>query len=104
MFNGIEHTAIASPDPERLAGWYRDTIEFRIVHVSDGNYFLRALDGSLMEIIASFGPRGSNLRTDPGIRHIAIDVEDFEAACARLRGQGVRFLTEPSAGPGTRIV
>ena len=104
MFNGIEHAAIASPDPERLAAWYCETLEFRLVLVIDGNHFLRARDGSLMEIIASSGPRGSNRRTDPGIRHLAISVDDFDAACERLVDGGVRFLTEPSPGPGSRIV
>ena len=31
MFQGLEHTAIASPDPKRLAEWYVQNLEFRIV-------------------------------------------------------------------------
>ena len=30
MFKGLEHTAIASPDPERLALWYVNHLEFHI--------------------------------------------------------------------------
>ena len=104
MFNGVEHTAIASPDPERLAAWYQDTLEFRIVRVSGNKVFLRGANGSLVEIIPSSGPRGSNRRSDPGIRHLAIGVDAFDAACDGLREQGVRFLNEPSTGPGNRIV
>jgi catechol 2,3-dioxygenase-like lactoylglutathione lyase family enzyme len=104
MFNGIEHAAIASPHPEGLAAWYCGTLDFRVVHTSDGNVFLRDRNGALMEIIPSTGSRGSNLRTDPGIRHLAIGVDDFDAACARLRQLHVTFLTEPSPAPGNRIV
>jgi len=104
MFNGVEHTAIASPDPEGLADWYCNTLEFRVVHISDGNVFLRDMGGALMEIIPSTGPRGPNQRTDPGIRHLAIGVDDFDAACDRLRQLNVTFLTEPSPAPGNRIV
>ena len=28
MYTGIEHTAIASPDPEALASWYERTLHF----------------------------------------------------------------------------
>lgn len=104
MFNGIEHAAIASPDPEGLAAWYCHALEFRIVHVSDGNVFLRGANESLMEIIPSTGPRSSNQRSDPGIRHLAIGVDDFDPACVRLMNLGVRFLSQPSPGPGNRIV
>ena len=30
MFNGLEHTAIASPNPQKLANWYKDILDFRI--------------------------------------------------------------------------
>ena len=50
MFNGVEHTAIASPSPEGLATWYCHTLEFRVVHISDGNVFLRDRNLSLIHI------------------------------------------------------
>lgn len=104
MFHGVEHTAIASPDPAALAAWYRDALEFRIVHLADGNYFVRGRNGSLLEIIAAQGRLQPPQRTDAGIRHLAIDVEDFDAALAALQGRGVSLLSEPSTGPGNRIV
>ena len=30
MFQGIEHTAISSPDPQKLAQWYVDHLDFHI--------------------------------------------------------------------------
>lgn len=104
MFNGIEHSAIASPDPQRLAEWYRDTLEFRIVRVSRSKVFLRGRNDSLLEIIPSVGERVSVRRSDPGICHLAIDVDDFDSAVKALKAGNVTFLSEPRPGPGNRMV
>lgn len=104
MFNGIEHSAIASPDPQRLAEWYRDILEFRIVRVSGSKVFLRGKNNSLLEIIPSVGERKPALRSDPGICHLAIDVDDFDAAVTALKAGDVTFLSEPRPGPGNRMV
>ena len=104
MFKGLEHTAIASPNPEKLANWYRDILGFRINFVYDCNYFVRAANGSMLEIIPSEGERGSNRMKDPGIRHLAIDVEDFDAGIRELKALGVLFLTESFENQGNRLV
>jgi glyoxylase I family protein len=104
MFKGLEHTAIASPNPERLANWYRDTLEFVINFVYDGNYFVRAKNGSMLEIIPSEGDRAPQKMKDPGLRHLAVEVEDFDAAHALLRSKGVKFLTEAYENQGNRLV
>ena len=104
MFSGLEHTAIASPSPVALAQWYADHLGFRINFEYDGNYFVRAANGSMLEIIPSEGPRADQKMRDPGIRHLAIEVEDFDAAYAALRAQGVQFLGEPYTNMGNRLV
>ena len=104
MFKGLEHTAIASPNPEALAKWYEANLEFHINFTYDGNYFVKAANGSMLEIIPSIGERGSNQMKDPGIRHLAIMVDDFDTAHAQLKKQGVRFLGEPFVNQGNRLV
>ena len=104
MFKGLEHTAIATPNPEALANWYRDTLEFRINFVYDGNYFVRASNGSMLEIIPSIGDRAPQQMKDPGIRHLAIEVEDFDAAHEELKKKGVHFYGEPFVTQGNRLV
>jgi glyoxylase I family protein len=104
MFEGLEHTAIASPDPRRLAQWYVDHLGFRINFEYDGNYFVRAANGSVLEIIPSEGARAEQKMRDPGIRHLAIQVTEFDRAHATLRGQGVNFLGEPYVNMGNRLV
>lgn len=104
MFKGLEHTAIASPDPRALAEWYAENLEFRINFEYAGNYFVRAQNGSMLEIIPSEGERPSNKMKDPGIRHLAIDVEDFDAGCEALKTKGIEFLAGPFENQGNRLV
>lgn len=104
MFKGLEHTAIASPQPRQLAQWYVDHLGFHINFEYDGNYFVKAPNGAMLEIIPSRGERGSNEMRDPGIRHLAIAVDHFDEAHAHLRQQGVHFLGEPFENQGNRLV
>jgi len=104
MFKGLEHTAIASPDPRKLAQWYVDHLEFVINYEYGGNYFVRAANGTMLEIIPSEGDRAAQKMKDPGIRHLAILVDDFDAAHEQLRQAGVRFLSEPVDNQGNRLV
>ncbi len=104
MFQGLEHTAIASPDPKRLAEWYVQKLDFRINHIYEGNYFVRASNGTVLEIIPSIGERAPQQMKDPGIRHLAISVDDFDAAIEELRKRGVEFLTQPIDMQGNRLI
>lgn len=104
MFIGLEHTAIASPSPVKLAQWYVDHLEFRINFEYDGNYFVRAANGTMLEIIPSQGPRAEQQMRDPGLRHLAIEVQDFDAAYSALRARGVNFAGEPYVNMGNRLV
>jgi catechol 2,3-dioxygenase-like lactoylglutathione lyase family enzyme len=104
MFQGLEHTAIASPDPKRLAEWYVQKLDFRINYTYGGNYFVRASNGTLLEFIPSEGDRAPQQMKDPGIRHLAIAVDDFDAAMEELRKRGIEFLAQPIAMQGNRLV
>ena len=104
MFVGLEHTAIASPSPAKLAQWYVDHLGFRINFEYDGNYFVRAANGAMLEIIPSEGARAEQKMRDEGIRHLAIEVSDFDAAHAALKAQGVNFTGQPYVNQGNRLV
>jgi catechol 2,3-dioxygenase-like lactoylglutathione lyase family enzyme len=104
MFRGLEHTAIASPDPAKLAKWYVENLDFRINHTYAGNYFVRSADGSMLEIIPSEGPRAPQKMKDQGIRHLAITVDQFDDAMGELKKRGVQFLGEPFNNQGNWLV
>lgn len=105
MFKGLEHTAIASPDPKKLAQWYVDHLEFVINYTYDGNYFVRAADGTMLEIIPSQGEALPAQMKTPGLRHLAIAVDDFDAALAQLRTHAdIQWVGEPFNNQGNRLV
>lgn len=104
MFEGLEHTAIASPDPRRLAQWYADHLSFRIIVEHDGGFFVRANNGSLLEIIPAEGSPAEIKMRDPGIRHLAIAVSDFDRAHHSLVEKGVNFKGDPFVNSGNRLV
>jgi len=104
VFKGIEHFAIASLNPKRLADWYAANLEFEITYEYAGNYFVRAQNGAFIEIIPADGDRHDAGMRTPGLRHIAISVDDFDAAYEQLRLQGVKFEGEPYRNNGNRLV
>ncbi|MBL8211945.1 MAG: VOC family protein [Bryobacterales bacterium] len=105
MFQGLEHTAIASPDPKKLAQWYVDNLGFHINFSYDVFFFVKAPNGSMLEIIPSDGVMAQTPpMKEPGIRHLAIAVDDFDAAHEQLKKQNVEFLGEPYNNQGNRLV
>ena len=104
MYKGLEHTAIASPDPRRLAQWYVDHLGFHINFEYAGNYFVKAPNGTMLEIIPSEGERTPQEMKSPGIRHLAIAVDSFDAAHEDLKAKSVNFLTDAFTTQGNRLV
>jgi glyoxylase I family protein len=122
LARGIEHVALASRDPERLAAWYCRRLGFTL-HVSFDNgpqrpktCFVRAgAHGPFIEIGAAGpparpkplrrgkGPRRQTSERDnmtPGLTHLAILVSDFDGAMAKLARAGVRREGEERSAPG----
>ncbi len=104
MFNGLEHTAIASPNPERLANWYAEHLEFIINFRYDKFFFVKAKNGSMLEIIPANGDVPEQKLADPGIRHLAIAVDDFDEGYRTLQSKNVKFVGEPYEISGNRLV
>jgi len=107
MFQGIEHTAIASPDPQRLAQWYVDHLGFTVNWRPEGSttVFVKARNGSMIEIIEARkdSPEMAGHMRDAGLRHLAIQVADFASAYDSLQRAGIRFLTEPETHNGNTV-
>jgi glyoxylase I family protein len=104
MIVGIEHVAIASPDPQKLAQWYVETLGFVINYNSGKTLFIKAPNGSMFEIITSEGGRVPQTLKDPGLRHVALTVSDFEAAYEKIKAAGVKFVSEPLDSKGVKVV
>ena len=107
MVTGIEHTAIASPDPHRLADWYVEHLDFTINYRSSKSktVFVKAADGTMIEIIeAAADTHPVEGMKAAGLRHLALTVSDFGAVHGRLAAKGVHFLTEPATVEGNTTV
>jgi len=98
MYQGIEHTAIATADPEGLASWYAKTLNFPICHRYGGNVFVKARNGTMLELIPAVGDAVKTEVKTPGIRHLAISVDDFDAAVKDLAVKGIEFFDRVEAG------
>src|ERR1035441_9049013 len=103
MITGIEHVAIASPDPLRLALWYVEHLDFVINYqpASSKTVFIKTADGSMIEIIESAPDTVPAAGMNPaGLRHLALTVVDFPEIYARLKRKRVRFLTDAQTTNG----
>jgi len=98
FYKGIEHTAIATSDPENLAQWYEKNLSFPICHRYGGNVFVKAPDGTMIEFIPAEGDPVKTQMKTPGIRHMAITVEDFEGAVKDLEAKGIGIVERAAAG------
>jgi len=104
MVVGIEHVAIASPDVQKLAQWYVETLGFVINYNSGKTVFVKAPNGSMIEMITAEGARAAQTMKDPGFRHMALTVSDFDAVLGKIRAAGVKFVTEPADSKGVKVV
>ncbi len=105
----IEHIGLAAQDTVRLNDWYTRVLGARVVFQSDGSppaFFLAVPGGLLIEIYPARSSRGET--DDNGLagwRHLALRVENIQAAQEQLTQRGVVF-TEPvkPAGGGGQVL
>ena len=111
LFTALDHPAIACRDVRRLAGWYCETFGMRVLTQNDADPPAMVIGfgetltggGAVIELMPAKDP-GSDpatfARFQPGLRHVAFRVSDFEAAHAKLRAAGVAFTTDPGEAVG----
>jgi catechol 2,3-dioxygenase-like lactoylglutathione lyase family enzyme len=104
MIQGIEHAAIAARDPETLAAFYVEMLGFAVNHRGKSAIFVKAPDGSMIEMIRAQGDAAPATPKTPGLRHLALSVTDFEVQCARLQAAGIAFLDPPTDKGGNKVV
>ena len=98
MILGFEHVAIAAMDSKALTDWYIRLFELRVVYDNGKQpptFLLKAPDGMVLEILPASGGHPADYgQTQIGIRHLAVTVDDYEAAEAHLRLHGVNEFIE----------
>lgn len=114
---GIRHTAIVVSDMEKVLPFYRDQLGLEIwADFKDSSDYVQSVTGvggAHIWTINLKTPDGATLqlqqylshRQDPpapnygyntGLNHIAVQVDDLEAVCERLRSQGVSMHSPPT--------
>ena len=94
----IEHVGLGTEDPEKLAAWYEKVLgfkEFFRTKTIPPVIFLAESFGQKIEI---FPRKPGDPGPVPGQRtgmHLAIVVDNFEAAITDLQNKGVIFSGEP---------
>jgi methylmalonyl-CoA/ethylmalonyl-CoA epimerase len=88
----IKHIAIRTRDVEKTAAFYQEA--FGLKQVGFGQNGIYLTDGHLNIAILKFQPDkyGEPLRL--GIDHVGFQVDDVDAALARIEGLGGRPLTD----------
>jgi glyoxylase I family protein len=116
LFTGIDHPAISCRDVRKMGDWYCRHLGMRLIvdNAQDPPSLLVGYDdtvrgGAMVELmpVKNAGPDPvEQPRFQPGLRHLALRVTDFDAAYAKLKTAGVKFLFEPvpAVGGGGRIV
>ncbi len=102
MITGIEHVAIAAKDTKRLTDWYVRVFGFEVVYDNGkGNYFVKAADGAMIEIITAETTEAPTEPKEWGIRHFALSVTEdgFDEMVAKLRAENVTVVTDVVVSP-----
>lgn len=90
----IRHLAIKTKDPKRLAKFYEDVFDMKIIH-SEENGAIYMSDGYLT--LALLRNRGE--ATPSGINHFGFSVDDVEEIQAKLEKYDEPMTVRPSNRP-----
>ncbi|HWH09309.1 MAG TPA: methylmalonyl-CoA epimerase [Candidatus Thermoplasmatota archaeon] len=110
----IDHVGIAVSDLPAAKRLYEDLLGLKLTReevveeqgVRTHFYPIAGVKLELLESITPDGPIARHLeKRGPGMQHLAVEVDDVEAAIAELKAKGVRMLDEtPRNGvEGSRI-
>ena len=110
MIGRLNHVAIAVPDLAAASATYRDTLGAAVSAPVDlpehgvTTVFVE-LPNTKIELLGALGadsPITGFLARNPGggVHHVCYEVEDLDAACARLRQRGARVLGDGQAKIG----
>ena len=103
MITGIEHFAIASFDPHRLADWYIKHLNLTLVLDTGQTIYIKSPNGVVLEFVFAETQPAAPLIRDAGVRHIAFSVDDFDKTYEELKAAGIKFAEKPVHLPGMRL-
>jgi glyoxylase I family protein len=103
LIKGVEHIAIATTDPQKLAQWYVDHLNFSPLLDTGNTVYIKSANSVVLEFVKSETVPPKPLIRDAGLRHIAFSVDDLDAAYTELQAAGIEFEPAPIVLPGMRL-
>ncbi|MGA9041398.1 MAG: VOC family protein [Terriglobales bacterium] len=100
---GVEHIAIATMDPQTLAQWYVDHLNFSPLLDTGNTVYIKSANSVVLEFVKSETVPAKPQIRDAGLRHIAFSVDDMDTAYTELRAAGIEFEPAPVVVPGMRL-
>lgn len=106
MITGLAHAAINAADLERSLHFYRDILGLPVVEdltlpTGVRLVHLRVEEGATVELFGRPEPLAPiPALPQAGLVHLALAVDDVDAAYAELRAKGVEFTGPPRPGLG----
>ena len=97
----MNHIHLKTPDPEKTAQFYVDSLGAKIVGKAGDSGFRLDLHGLSMNVTKHI--EGQTREQVYGIEHIAIDTDDLDNVVASLKASGARILEETVVGNGRRV-
>ena len=112
LYLGVDHPAISCHDVDRQVQWYCENLGMKILSHDKKNppSVIVGYEGQIAGIelmpVKNPGPSAAEFaRFQPGLRHVALRVSNFQEAYAKLQAAGVEFLFDPgqAIGGGTVV-
>ena len=98
----LNHVHLKTPDPEKTAQFYIDTLgATKVEDVGDIGVRLN-LHGLTLNVTKHIETQTRDQKY--GIEHIAIDADDIQGMIDSLKGNGAKILEETSISGGRRVV
>ena len=97
----MNHIHLKTPDPEKTAKFYVDTLGAKIVGQAGANGLRIDLHGLSVNITKFI--EGQSREQLYGIEHIAIETDDLDNVVESLKASGARILEETQVGSGRRV-
>jgi len=114
MIGNLNHVAIAVPDLEAGTAMYRDTLGAKVsapLHLPEHGVttVFVELPNTKIELLYPLGegsPIAKFLEKNPsgGVHHVCYEVEDIEAAAAKMKAEGARILGDVKIGAHNKPV
>jgi methylmalonyl-CoA/ethylmalonyl-CoA epimerase len=105
----LDHVGIAVDDADATLAWYRSRLGLEVSHVEEVGsqqvraHFLPVGGGCTLELLESTAPASPIAKflagRGPGLHHVALAVDDIDAALGELQRAGVRLI-DTTARPG----